>query len=103
MTEFSSLLVLYKFPLVELDCSDPTRSLTSAGFGPSETIILEPRGQSHELKRGTSAPPVPATTVFLQEIPDDNSCLFNAIGFVLEKQSLNRAPELRNSTLHKPA
>ncbi len=38
----------------------------------------------------------------LREIPDDNSCLFNAIGYVLEHLCLYKAEQLRESmlTLH---
>ena len=32
---------------------------------------------------------------FVKNIPDDNSCLFNSIGYVLESRSLSRADSLR--------
>lgn len=89
-------IVLYKFPLVELDTSVPSTLLAAAGVESSETLTLEPRDQIVQLTRGIAPPPKPL--MLLKEIPDDNSCLFNAIGFVLENQSLSRADELRNST-----
>ena len=90
------LLVLYKFPLVELDTSNASKRLAAAGIESSETLTLEPVDQIVQLTRGIAPPPKPILAV--KEIPDDNSCLFNAIGFVLENQSLSKAHELRNST-----
>lgn len=90
------ILVLYKFPLVELDTSVVTKPLAAAGIESSETLTLEPRDQMVQLTRGIAPPPKPILA--LKEIPDDNSCLFNAIGFVLENQSLSKAYELRSST-----
>ena len=88
-------LVLYKFPLVELDTSVPSTPLTAVGVESSETLTLEPLNQIVQLTRGIAPPPQPVLA--LQDIPDDNSCLFNAIGFVLENQSLSHARELRSS------
>ncbi len=39
----------------------------------------------------------PIPQVILKEIPDDNSCLFNSVGYVLENRSLSKAQELRYS------
>ena len=90
---------MYKFPLVELDTSASaiTKTLAAVGIESSETLTLEPRDQIVQLTRGIPPPPKPVLE--LKEIPDDNSCLFNAIGFVLENQSLSKAYELRSSNL----
>lgn len=90
-----SRLVLYKFPLVELDLSESSKDLKSAGLESSETLTLEP-ANAKELTRGIA--PVQKPILVLREIPDDNSCLFNAIGYVLENKCLYKAQYLRDST-----
>lgn len=81
--------------MVELDTSAPSTPLMAAGIESFETLTLEPQDQIVQLTRGIAPPPKPL--IVLKEIPDDNSCLFNAIGFVLENQSLSKAQELRSS------
>jgi ubiquitin thioesterase OTU1 len=80
---------------VELDTSEPQKPLKSVGVESSETLTLEPADQMIQLTRGIA--PVPKPFMILREIPDDNSCLFNAIGYVLENKCLYKAPQLRDS------
>lgn len=93
----SSFLVLYKFPLVELDISNPELLLCTAGIENSETLILEPRDQLVQLTHAVA--PIFKPFMVLREIPDDNSCLFNAVGYVLENLSLIKAQYLRDSII----
>lgn len=61
----------------------------------SETFTLEPVEQIVQLTRGVA--PVQKPFMILREIPDDNSCLFNSIGYVLENLCLYKAQQLRDS------
>lgn len=61
----------------------------------SETFTLEPIDQIVQLTRGIA--PVQKPFMILREIPDDNSCLFNSIGYVLENLCLYKAQQLRDS------
>lgn len=88
-------LVLYKFPLVELDMRERGKTLKAAGIEPSETLTLEQCHQTSQVTRGIPEPEVPF--IILREVPDDNSCLFNAIGYVLEDKDMSTAQYLRDS------
>lgn len=88
-------LVLYKFPLKELDIFEPQKTLKSVEIESSETLTLEPVDQIVQLTRGLG--PIKKPFMILREIPDDNSCLFNAIGYVLENLCLYKAQYLRDS------
>lgn len=81
---------------MDLDTSEPQKLLKSVGVETSETLTLEPVDQIVQLTRGIA--PVPKPFMILREIPDDNSCLFNAIGYVLENKCLYKAQQLRDST-----
>lgn len=94
---FYNILVLYKFPLVELDMTDPSRTLKSSGIESLETLTLEPQDQIIKMTRGIMKPK--PSYIILREIPDDNSCLFNAIGYVLENKALSKAQYLRDSNM----
>ena len=65
----------------------------------SETLTLEPIDQIGQLTRGIA--PVQKPFMILREIPDDNSCLFNSIGYVLENLCLYKAQQLRDSKRKK--
>lgn len=75
--------------------SDLKKTLRAAGLESLETLTLEAGEQVGQLKRGIA--PVEIPFIILREIPDDNSCLFNAIGYVLEDKSLYKAQDLRDS------
>lgn len=81
------ILVFGKFPPVELSKSQANIKLADLGIANAETLTLETRSPPAE--------PIPPQ-VILKEIPDDNSCLFNAIGYVLEDHSRSKAQYLRN-------
>lgn len=73
-------------------------TLKAAGLESSETLILEPNDQIIQLTRGIAPSPKPEIPfIILREIPDDNSCLFNAVGYVLENKSLHKSQYLRDS------
>jgi hypothetical protein len=57
-----------------------------------ESITVDLTEEPEKNEAPTSNP-----QVILKEIPDDNSCLFNAVGYVLENYSLTKAQELRSS------
>lgn len=80
---------------MELDLSEPTKPLKSVNVESSETLILEPVDQMVQLTRGIA--PIQKPFMILREIPDDNSCLFNSIGYVLENKCLYKAQYLRDS------
>jgi hypothetical protein len=82
--------VLYKFPLVERDLSEPLKPLKSSNIESSEPV-----DQIVQLTRGIG--PVHKPFMILREIPNDNSCLFNSIGYVLENLCLYKAQQLRDS------
>lgn len=75
---------------MELDTSNPARPLIELGITSSETLSLVSR---------VSKPVAQSPCVVLREIPDDNSCLFNAISYVLEGRAV-KAPQLRRGTVH---
>lgn len=71
------------------------------GIESAETITCEPQDQLVQLTRGVAPiPPKFQPGMVLREIPDDNSCLFNAIGYVLEDLCLYKAEQLRESKLN---
>lgn len=84
---FISILVFGKFPPVELTTTQASSKLADLGIANAETLTLE--------SRSPPAQPIPPQ-VILKEIPDDNSCLFNAIGYVLDDHSRSKAQYLRN-------
>jgi hypothetical protein len=93
--------VNFGYPLRELDLSARTTKLADAGISDSETLILAPNSASGtQVTRGIGQPNRTAPQrpqMVLREIADDNSCLFSAIGYVLEDRSRMLAPQLRKS------
>lgn len=91
-------LVFHQFPPVELPKSQSSALLRNFDVKNAETLTIE---STHiDLTQNDPIEPEispPKPQIILKEIPDDNSCLFNAIGYLLENHSLNKAQELRSS------
>lgn len=83
----------FGYPLQALDRRCLDRPLTALGLCDASTLHLLPpaRADAFAPAHAPAAPPPMA----LREIPDDNSCLFNAIAYVLEKGARTMAPQLR--------
>lgn len=80
--------VLAGFPAQPIPMTTaPATALSALGIRNGDTLSVATEPEVVETKD--------ASTMVIREMPDDNSCLFNAVGYVLLDRSRSSAPALR--------
>ncbi|KAJ9453006.1 Ubiquitin thioesterase OTU1 [Diplonema papillatum] len=89
------------FPPKPLPCDDTTATLKALGVKSGSRLTIDKKDRPTEMKKGKTAgvyvPPSDSKGHFTKrEMPGDNSCLFHAIDYTLNKKSSTNAQSLRD-------